>query len=144
MATRLIQVVPVLAVLLLIVVLLQQLMPGDPARIVAGPRASAEQVAQVRRDLGLDQPLLMQFSTYVTNLASGDLGRSNRTGIPIAAIVGDRAGATAWLLTGGLIVSTALAAPAALLMALRRDRPPRGFVSDHSRSSSTARLSGSA
>ncbi|MFD1535479.1 ABC transporter permease [Nonomuraea guangzhouensis] len=118
-AGRLIQVVPVLAALLLIVVLLQQLMPGDPGRVIAGPRASAEQVAQVRRDLGLDQPMLVQFWTYVTHLANGDLGRSNRTGIPISTIVGDRAGATTWLLIGGLLVSTALAAPAALLMALR-------------------------
>ncbi|MFI7124816.1 ABC transporter permease [Nonomuraea sp. NPDC050153] len=118
-AGRLIQVVPVLAALLLIVVLLQQLMPGDPARVVAGPRASAEQVAQVRRDSGLDQPMVVQFWRYVTNLADGDLGRSNRTGTPIATIVADRAGATAWLLAGGLLVSTALAAPAALLMALR-------------------------
>ncbi|MET7328143.1 ABC transporter permease [Nonomuraea sp. NPDC005650] len=118
-AGRLLQVVPVLAALLLIVVLLQQLMPGDPARVVAGPRASAEQVAQVRRDSGLDQPMFVQFWRYVTNLANGDLGRSNRTGTPIATIVADRAGATAWLLAGGLLVSTALAAPAALLMALR-------------------------
>lgn len=119
LAGRLIQVIPVLAALLLIVVLLQQLMPGDPARVVAGPRASGEQVAQVRRDLGLDQPMFVQFWTYVTNLVGGDLGRSNRTGIPISTIVRDRAGATAWLLAGGLVVSTALAVPAALLMALR-------------------------
>ncbi|MFI0421168.1 hypothetical protein C1I98_23400 [Spongiactinospora gelatinilytica] len=118
-AARLVQVLPVLTALLLIVVLLQQLMPGDPARVMAGPRATVEQVAQVRRDLGLDQPIFLQFWAYLTNLAEGDLGRSNRTGIPISAIVGDRAGATLWLMAGGLIVSTALAAPAALLMALR-------------------------
>ncbi|MET9242443.1 ABC transporter permease [Nonomuraea sp. NPDC003709] len=126
MAGRLIQVIPVLAALLLIVVLLQQLMPGDPARVIAGPRATAEQVAQVRRDSGLDQPMFVQFWRYVMNLADGDLGRSNRTGTPIATIVADRAGATVWLLAGGLLVSTALAAPAALLMALRpRSRAAR-------------------
>ncbi|MEU7860834.1 ABC transporter permease [Nonomuraea sp. NPDC049141] len=122
-AGRLVQVLPVLVALLLIVVLLQQLMPGDPARVIAGPRASAEQVARVRHDLGLDQSILAQFWTYVVNLSGGDLGRSNRTGIPIATIVGERAAVTVWLLFGGLIVSTVLAVPAALLMALRPRSP---------------------
>lgn len=116
---RLLQVVPVLAALLLIVVLLQQLMPGDPARVVAGPRATVEQVEQVRADLNLDSSVAAQFGTYVSNLAKGDAGSSNRTGVPITTIVGDRVGVTVWLMVGGLLVSTLLAVPAALLMALR-------------------------
>ncbi|SDH00061.1 peptide/nickel transport system permease protein/glutathione transport system permease protein [Sinosporangium album] len=116
---RLAQVFPVLAALLLIVVLLQQMMPGDPARVIAGPRATAEQVVQVRHELGLDRPIFEQFGRHVSNLLQGDLGTSNRTGIPITTIVGDRIGVTVWLLFGGLLVSTLLAMPAALLMALR-------------------------
>ncbi|WP_283134386.1 ABC transporter permease [Rhizohabitans arisaemae] len=123
---RLAQVLPVLAALLLIVVLLQQMMPGDPARVIAGPRATAEQVVQVRHELGLDRPVFEQFGRHVWNLLQGDLGTSNRTGIPITAIVGDRIGVTVWLLFGGLLVSTLLATPAALLMALRpRSRSAR-------------------
>ncbi|MBN6055618.1 ABC transporter permease, partial [Nonomuraea sp. RK-328] len=125
-AVRLLQAVPVLAALLLVVVLLQHLMPGDPARVLAGPRASAEQVARVRHDLGLDQPVLAQFWTYTVNVANGELGRSNRTGTPIAETLRERGGVTAWLLAGGLLVSVLLAAPAALLMALRpRSRAAR-------------------
>lgn len=126
LAARFAQVVPVLAALLLIVVLLQQLMPGDPARVIAGPRATAEQVARVRHELGLDGSVIEQFATYVGNLLHGNLGTSNRTGVPIATIVGDRVGVTVWLLAGGLLVSTALAVPAALLMGLHpRSRTAR-------------------
>lgn len=120
---RIAQVVPVLAALLLIAVLLQYLMPGDAARVIAGPRATVEQVARVRAELGLDRSVLAQFGRYVWNVLHGDLGTSNRTGIPIATIIGERIGVTIWLLIGGLTVSTLLASPAALLMAMR----PRSF-----------------
>lgn len=122
--TRLAQVVPVLLALLLIVVLLQHAMPGDPARAIAGPRATAAQIAQVRHDLGLDRSVLVQFGRYTSHVLHGDLGTSNRTGVPISTLVDQRVGVTLWLLFGGLLVSTLLAAPAALLMALRPDALP--------------------
>jgi ABC-type dipeptide/oligopeptide/nickel transport system permease component len=116
---RVAQVLPVLAVLLTIVVLLQQVTPGDPARVVAGPRATPAQIAQVRHDLGLDRSVLVQVERYASQLAHGSLGTSNRGDVPVATLIGDRIGVTAWLLVGGLVVSTLLALPAALLMATR-------------------------
>lgn len=119
LAWRLVQVVPVLGLLLVVVFALQTLLPGDPARAMAGPRASEAQVQVVREDLGLDKPITTQFASYVKNLGHGDLGKSNRSNVAVKDIVAQRADVTASLLVGGMAVSILLAGPAALLMALR-------------------------
>lgn len=116
---RLVQVVPVLGLLLIVVFALQALLPGDPARAIAGPRATEEQVQVVRVKLGLDRPLPQRFVQYVDTLRHGDLGRSNRSNVSVNTIVGQRIGVTLSLLLGGMAMSIALAGPAALLMALR-------------------------
>jgi peptide/nickel transport system permease protein len=123
--SRVLQVLPVVVVLLFITVLLQSVIPGDPARAIAGLRASDAQVERVRQDLGLDDPVPVQFGHYVHGAVRGDLGRSNRSGTPVTTIVRERASVTLYLAVGGLIVSLLIALPAALWMALR----PQSVVS---------------
>ena len=68
--------IPVLAVVVVFVFLLLHLGPGDPAAIVGGPYAKPQDIERIRQQLGLDQPLLMQFVVWVGHLLQGDLGTS--------------------------------------------------------------------
>jgi peptide/nickel transport system permease protein len=74
----------VVAGVCIITFIISHLIPGDPARLLAGDRASDEIVQNIRQQLGLDQPLYIQFGRYVDALAHGDLGTSIRTGRPVA------------------------------------------------------------
>lgn len=70
----------VVAGVCIITFVISHMIPGDPARLLAGDRASDEMVQSIRQQLGLDQPLWVQFGRYVDALAHGDLGTSIRTG----------------------------------------------------------------
>ena len=74
----------VVAGVCIITFIISHLIPGDPARLLAGDRASDEIVQGIRQQLGLDQPLYIQFGRYVDALVHGDLGTSIRTGRPVA------------------------------------------------------------
>lgn len=73
-----------------IVVALVRLLPGDPARVIAGLEASQKEVERIRENLGLDQPLFTQYWRFLENLAHGDLGTSARTGNPVSAEIAAR------------------------------------------------------
>lgn len=79
--------------------------PGDPARVVAGPRADAATIASVRRELGLDRSLPAQYGRYLWRLARGDLGRSYANRQPVATTLARRLPATATLAVAGLAVA---------------------------------------
>jgi len=93
------------------------LVPGDPARVVAGPRADAETMASVRRELGLDLPVTVQYGRYVARLAQGDLGRSYATRQPVTEMLRRRLPATATLALAGLAIAIVLGLAGALLTA---------------------------
>jgi peptide/nickel transport system permease protein len=80
---RLVQIVPVLLGVTLMVFLIMQMVPGDPAVLVAGEGATDEQVEAIRHDLGLDQPLALQYLSYVGDVVKGDFGESIRTSRPV-------------------------------------------------------------
>jgi len=79
--------------------------PGDPARVVAGPRADAATLATIRHELGLDRSLPVQFGTYLWRLGHGDLGRSYATRQPVATTIARRLPATATLACTGLAIA---------------------------------------
>jgi ABC-type dipeptide/oligopeptide/nickel transport system permease component len=83
-----------LLVILIAVFLMLEFVPGDPARQVAGPRASEETVAKVREALGLDQPLPVQFGLYLERLVHGDLGATINSGIPVVDLIANAAPVT--------------------------------------------------
>jgi peptide/nickel transport system permease protein len=80
---RLVQIIPVLLGVTLMVFLIMQMVPGDPAVLVAGEGATDEQVDAIRHDLGLDQPLALQYLSYVGDVVKGDFGESIRTSRPV-------------------------------------------------------------
>jgi peptide/nickel transport system permease protein len=72
-------------------------LPGDPALALAGEEASPQQVAAIRADLGLDDPLVVQYLRFVGSFLRGDLGQSTRTGTPVADLIGATLPVTLWL-----------------------------------------------
>ncbi len=93
------------------------LVPGDPARVVAGPRADAATLAAIRHELGLDQPLPVQYGRYVARLLHGDLGRSYATRQPVATTLARRLPATATLACAGLVIAVLVGLAGGLLTA---------------------------
>lgn len=106
LARRGVGVVVLLAILIVITFLIVHLVPGDPARNVLGINASAAQVAQVRKELGLSDPLYTQFGHYLSQLFSGNLGTSYVTGQPVDTMIAQRLPVTAEL--AGLAVAFVL------------------------------------
>ena len=100
---RLLLAIPVLLGVLLIGFLLMQVVPTDAATVRAGPNASAEVVEAIRRDLGLDKPLYVQFGRYLGRLAQGDLGVSIINNVPVTQELGATVGPTLELMGASLI-----------------------------------------
>jgi peptide/nickel transport system permease protein len=93
------------------------LVPGDPARVVAGPRADATTLATIRRELGLDRSLPVQYGRYVGRLVHGDLGRSYATRQPVATTLARRLPATATLACAGLLIAVVVGLAGGLITA---------------------------
>lgn len=100
-----------------------QLVPGDPVRIMLHGRATDEVVAAAHARLGLDQPLPVQFVTFIWNALQGDLGTSIIQKAPVSSIVGERLEVSVFLLAYSALIAVLLALPLALLAAGHRDRP---------------------
>src|SRR5262249_8660949 len=84
---RLLQLIPTLFFLSVIIFLLQQLLPGDPALVMAGEERDPEVIAQIRRQYRLDQPLPVQYVYWVKGVLSGDLGESMRIKVKVRDLV---------------------------------------------------------
>lgn len=116
---RLLHVVPVLLGVTLITFSLLHLIPGDPAQILAGPDASAADVAAMRETMGLNKPLMVQYLDYLTGLFQGDLGRSMSTGRPVLDELMDRFPNTVILAIAGVGVAVLLGVPVGVVAAIR-------------------------
>ena len=106
--------VAVLLVMSFLFFCLQSVVPADPARAVAGPLAPAATVEQVRRTLGLDQPILVQYGRFLSRVAQGDLGTSTRTRQPVIADVVKYLPASIELGLAAMLLGVALAGVLAL------------------------------
>lgn len=82
-ARRLLQMIPVLLGVVLLVFMLMHLVPGDPAQVMAGERADPQQLERMREQLGLNDPLYVQYGRYLGNAIQGDLGQSVRNNRPV-------------------------------------------------------------
>src|SRR5262249_56163718 len=96
---------------------LLNLSPGDPAAIIAGATATVDDVARIRKKLGLDQPLYIQFMTWVWGLLHGDLGISIFTNLPVSKLIAQRVEPTITLTISTLIISVLAAIPMGVLAA---------------------------
>src|ERR1700739_2453969 len=87
---RVLQVIPTLFFVSVIIFSLQQLLPGDPALVMAGEERDPEGIEQIRRQYHLDQPLPVQFVYWVKGVLSGDLGESMRIKQPVLSLIREK------------------------------------------------------
>lgn len=112
-----------------IVVALVRLLPGDPARVIAGIQASQEEVNRIREQLGLDQPLLTQFWFFLQNLVQGDMGTSARTGAPVLSEILARLPFTVELAVMGTVFGAVVGILLGVTAATNRGRWPDHLLS---------------
>ncbi len=111
--------VPVLALVLVIVFSLVRMIPGDPATVLLGPGATADQIAALRLQLNLDRPLPLQFTDYALGLLRGDLGVSLKSGNPVLKEILLRLPATIELSVLATLVAIVVGVPLGVLSATR-------------------------
>jgi peptide/nickel transport system permease protein len=103
---------------------MMHLVPGDPAEVIAmeryGEEITAETIEHVRRELGLDQPIYVQYSRWLSNVLHGDLGYSHRTDRPVLDEILTRLPATIQLALAGMLVSLIIAIPIGTISATRQ------------------------
>jgi peptide/nickel transport system permease protein len=99
-------------------------LPGDPALALAGEEADPATLAQVRSDLGLDQPVLVQFVKFLGNTLQGDLGTSIRTGTPVTELIGATLPVTLWLSLYAIILAVVIGIATGCIAAVYRGRWP--------------------
>ena len=116
-AGRLLATIPVLSVVALFTFFLLHLTPGDPAAIIAGDHGTAEDVEEIRDQLGLNRPLAVQLSIWIGRVLRGDLGESLFRHQSVAGLIMQRAGATISLVLFTEIFSIAVAIPLGILAA---------------------------
>jgi glutathione transport system permease protein len=122
LARRLLGAIPVLLCVSLFAFGFVRLLPGDPARLLAGPDATLPEVELVRQSLGLDRPLWRQYGTYIANMAEGRLGKSSRTGQPVATVIGERFMPTFLLTVAAMGWSTLAGIAIGVVSGVRRGR----------------------
>lgn len=120
-AKRLLNLIPVLLGITLLVFTLLHLIPGDPAMVMTGERATPEQVAALREQLGLNQPLPLQYLTFLGNIIQFNFGKSIISGVPIAEEIKIRWPATFELSVAAMLIAVILGIPAGILAAVRKN-----------------------
>ena len=118
---RLLLTIPALFGVTLISFLLTYILPGNPALVKAGALATPEYIAVVEKQMGLDQPVWVQYGRYVSGLARGDLGESSATGRPVREDFRQRLPATLELTLASLILATLIGLPLGIASAVHRD-----------------------
>lgn len=118
----------VLAGLSVVIFVIARGMPGDPARMALGPRASQEQVADLREKLGLDRPLIEQYGLFVSGLARGDLGKSLLTERPVNDDIRNTFAATFELVLVTITFAFVLGVPLGVAAARWKDKWPDNVV----------------
>src|SRR4051812_39367761 len=118
---RLVWFVPTLVGLLVVTFVISRVIPADPVALVAGETATPAQVDALRRDLGYDRPLPLQFALYVGQLVRGDMGTSIYTRRPIVDDLAHRLPATIELTVVAMVISIGIGIPLGVLSALWRN-----------------------
>lgn len=119
---RLLLAVPTILLTSLVVFLMLFLIPGDPASIYLGEnQASPERLAEIRRSLGLDRPIYVQYADFLWKAARGDLGRSIQTSRPVALEIGDRLPNTIVLALAAMALAVLLGVTLGVISGLRQN-----------------------
>jgi peptide/nickel transport system permease protein len=117
---RLLIAIPTLLGVSVLAFLIIHLVPGDPARLIAGPEAELEDIARVRQQLGLDDPIYVQYARFIKNAIQGDFGRSIRTQLPVFLEIREAYPKSIELVAAGMIVAVVLGVITGILSASRQ------------------------
>jgi peptide/nickel transport system permease protein len=117
---RVLSAIPVMGVVALVVFLLLRLTPGDPAAVLAGDNATPAQLERIRASLGLNEPLYIQFITWINKLLHGDLGVSLISNVPVLKLIGQRVEPSISLAVATIILSVLVAVPLGVIAAWKQ------------------------
>jgi len=118
---RLLQLIPTLFFVSVIIFSLQQLLPGDPALVMAGEERDPEVIEQIRRQYHLDQPLPVQYVYWVKGVLSGDLGESMRIKQPVLSLIREKLPVTIQLASLAIIIALVIGVGAGIVSAVKKD-----------------------
>ncbi len=121
---RLMGIIPLLFVVSILVFMFIHLIPGDPARLIAGKEATLEEIAGIREQLGLDLPLWQQYVNYMKGLFQGDLGNSIRSGLPVTEIIASKIMPTFWLSIFSITWAIIIGLIIGIMSAVKRNKWP--------------------
>ncbi|MEY9883535.1 ABC transporter permease [Bradyrhizobium sp. USDA 329] len=127
-ARRLLAILPVLLAVSLLTFLIASLLPGDLAFVILGDQATPENVAALRRDMGLDQPLWWRYLSWLGHVLQGDLGRSFRTGQTVLQAVAERIPVSLQLMLMAEFIGLLIGVPVAIACAARAGGPFDRFM----------------
>ena len=117
---RLLQLLPTVFLVSVLIFSLQQLLPGDPALVMAGEEKDPQVIEQIRRQYHLDEPLPMQYGRWIAGVLQGDLGESMRIKQPVAQLVAEKLPVTLQLATMAMLIALLIGIPAGILSAVKK------------------------
>lgn len=121
-ARRLLESIPLMLIISIFVFMFIHLLPGDPARTLAGVEAPLETVEAIREEFGLNDPLIVQYFNYMKGLFTGDMGRSLKSNIPVSELIWSRFQYTIQLVCAGLLWSPLLGIFIGVMCAIKRGK----------------------
>ena len=120
-AKRLVAMVPVLLGVTLVIYLILNMAPGDPAKVILGEQATPEQIAELREEMGLNDPVLVQYARYIFNLVQGDMGESYISGLKCNVEILARFPNTLRLTICAISLAVILALPIGIVAAVKQN-----------------------
>lgn len=117
---RLLMMIPILLGISLLIFFVMSLSPGDPARLILGENVPQEQVDLLREEMGLNDPLIVQYGRFILNALRGDLGTSYRTGLPVVNQIVICYPNTIKLATGAVLIAVILGIPIGIISAIKQ------------------------
>lgn len=120
-AKRLVQIVPTLFFVSVLIFCLQQLLPGDPALVMAGEEKDPEVIEQIRRQYRLDRPIPIQYLYWIKGVVTGDLGESMRLRVPVLDLIAQKLPVTLQLATMAMVIALLIGVSAGVVSAVKKD-----------------------
>lgn len=119
---RLLQTIPLMLIISIVVFFFIHLIPGDPAKTLAGVEASVEEVEAIREEFGLNKPIIVQYVDYMKGLLRGDMGRSLKSNLPVTEMIASRMTFTLKLLFCGILWAPVLGIFIGVMCAIKRGK----------------------
>ncbi|MDD4429960.1 MAG: ABC transporter permease [Bacteroidales bacterium] len=120
-AKRILALIPVLLCVTFLLFVVLSLAPGDPARLILGLEATEEHVEQKREEMGLNDPIGVQYARYINNLLKGDMGTSYKNGVEVSKEISERFPFTLRLALSGICVALIIALPLGIMAAVKQN-----------------------